>query len=112
MLDHCAVLRVVLGTSVWAGLIGAVLLIAGCSAPMLSAPVLRTPSFVDAPAYDSPAARTLVDLTRSRYLVATLVVLQGSVEVTGDPLVGRRLAMDRAGHGVVVVLSLAGEPCT
>jgi hypothetical protein len=34
--------------SVWVALIGAVVLIAGCSAP-----VLRTPSFVDAPAYDS-----------------------------------------------------------
>ncbi|HEX6211440.1 MAG TPA: hypothetical protein VF136_11725 [Methylomirabilota bacterium] len=33
----------------WAGMIGAVVLIAGCSAP-----VLRAPSFVDAPAYDSP----------------------------------------------------------
>lgn len=39
---------IALGKSVWAGLIGAIL-IAGCSAP-----VLRTPSFVDAPAYDSP----------------------------------------------------------
>jgi hypothetical protein len=37
--------------SVWAGLIGAVVLTTGCSAP-----VLRTPSFLflDAPAYDSP----------------------------------------------------------
>ena len=34
--------------SVWGGLIG-VILIAGCSAP-----VLRTPSLVTAPAYDSP----------------------------------------------------------
>jgi hypothetical protein len=34
------------GSSVWAGLI---VLIAGCSAP-----VLRAPSFVDAPTYDSP----------------------------------------------------------
>lgn len=40
--------------SVWAALIAGIFLIAGCSAPMLSAPVLRTPSFVDAPAYDSP----------------------------------------------------------
>lgn len=38
----------------WSRLIGAVMLIAGCSAPVLSTPVLRTPSFVDAPAYDSP----------------------------------------------------------
>jgi hypothetical protein len=38
----------------WARLIGGVMLIAGCSAPVLSAPVLRTPSFVDAPAYESP----------------------------------------------------------
>ena len=37
---------IALSSSVWAGLI---LLIAGCSAP-----VLRTPSFVDAPTYDSP----------------------------------------------------------
>jgi hypothetical protein len=37
---------IVLGTSVWAGL---VVLIAGCSVP-----VLRTPSFVSAPTYDSP----------------------------------------------------------
>lgn len=44
---------IMLGTSVWVGLIGAVVLITGCSAPVLSAPVLRTPSFVDAPAYDS-----------------------------------------------------------
>jgi len=35
-------------TSVWAGLIGAIL-IAGCGAP-----VLRTPSLITAPAYDSP----------------------------------------------------------
>ena len=35
--------------SVWAGLIGAIVLIAGCSAP-----VLRTPSLITAPAYDSP----------------------------------------------------------
>jgi hypothetical protein len=42
---------IALGTSVWAGLI---VLTTGCSAPMLSAPVLRTPSFVSAPAYDSP----------------------------------------------------------
>ncbi len=33
----------------WAGLIRAVVLVAGCSAP-----VLRTPSLIDAPAYDSP----------------------------------------------------------
>jgi hypothetical protein len=39
---------------VWAALIGGMVLFAGCSAPVLSAPVLRTPSFVDAPAYDSP----------------------------------------------------------
>jgi len=37
---------IALGRSVWAGLI---VLVAGCSAP-----VLRTPSFVDAPAYESP----------------------------------------------------------
>ena len=36
-----------------AGMIGAVLLIAGCGAPV-SAPVLRTPSLFTAPAYDSP----------------------------------------------------------
>ena len=35
--------------SAWAVLIGAVVLIAGCSAP-----VLRTPSLITAPAYDSP----------------------------------------------------------
>ena len=40
--------------STWAALIASILLIAGCSAPMLSAPVLRTPAFVEAPAYDSP----------------------------------------------------------
>ena len=40
--------------SIWAALIVGTLLIAGCSAPMLSAPVLRTPAFVEAPAYDSP----------------------------------------------------------
>jgi hypothetical protein len=40
--------------SVWAALIAGVVLITGCSAPALNAPVLRTPSFVDAPAYDSP----------------------------------------------------------
>ena len=39
---------IALGRSVWAGLIGAIL-IAGCSAS-----VVRTPSFVDAPTYDSP----------------------------------------------------------
>jgi len=38
---------IALGRSVWAGLIGAIL-ITGCSAG-----VPRTPSFVDAPAYDS-----------------------------------------------------------
>ena len=32
----------------------AIVLTAGCSAPLVSAPVLRTPSLVDAPAYDSP----------------------------------------------------------
>jgi hypothetical protein len=37
-----------------AAVIGAIVLTAGCSAPLVSAPVLRTPSFVDAPAYDSP----------------------------------------------------------
>jgi hypothetical protein len=37
----------------WAGLIGTVVLIAGCGAPV-SAPVLRTPSLFTAPAYDSP----------------------------------------------------------
>lgn len=37
---------IVLRTSVWVGL---VVLIAGCSVP-----VLRTPSFVSAPTYDSP----------------------------------------------------------
>lgn len=36
-----------------AALIGAVVLIAGCSAPV-SAPVLRTPALFTAPAYDSP----------------------------------------------------------
>ena len=35
-------------------LLGSILLIAGCSAPMLNAPVLRTPAFITAPAYDSP----------------------------------------------------------
>ena len=30
-----------------------IILLAGCSAPPLSAPVLHTPYFVDAPAYDS-----------------------------------------------------------
>jgi hypothetical protein len=40
--------------SVWTALLSGVVLIAGCSAPLLSAPVLRAPSFVDAPAYDSP----------------------------------------------------------
>jgi hypothetical protein len=39
---------------VWTALLAGVVLIAGCSAPLLSAPVLRTPSFVDAPAYNSP----------------------------------------------------------
>jgi hypothetical protein len=32
----------------------AIVLTAGCSAPLVSAPVLRAPSLVDAPAYDSP----------------------------------------------------------
>lgn len=40
--------------SVWAALFGSIVLTAGCSAPLVSAPVLRIPSFVDAPAYDSP----------------------------------------------------------
>jgi hypothetical protein len=41
-------------SAVWVGLIGATVLTAGCGEPFLSAPVLRTPSFVDAPAHDSP----------------------------------------------------------
>jgi hypothetical protein len=40
--------------SAWAVLIGGILLIAGCSAPVLNVPVLRTPAFIDAPDYDSP----------------------------------------------------------
>jgi hypothetical protein len=36
----------------WAGLIGAVVLTTGCGAP-LSVPVVRTPSLITAPAYDS-----------------------------------------------------------
>jgi hypothetical protein len=37
--------------------------------------------------------------------VVALVLLQARVEVTGDPVVGGRLAMDRAGDSVVVVVS-------
>jgi hypothetical protein len=42
--------------------------------------------------------------------VVAIVVLQRSVEVTGDPVLGGRLAMDRAGHGLVVVVT-AAAPC-
>jgi hypothetical protein len=48
---------IALGRSVWAGLI---VLIAGCSAP-----VLRTPAFVDAPAYDSPRCAEVRELDRA-----------------------------------------------
>lgn len=37
----------------WAALIAGMAMITGCSAPALNAPVLRTPLFVDSPAYDS-----------------------------------------------------------
>jgi hypothetical protein len=56
------------GRLVW-GLIGAIVLIAGCSAP-----VPRTPSFVDAPAYDSPQcedARRLDAQARAWWLPAS-----------------------------------------
>lgn len=37
--------------------------------------------------------------------MVALVLLQARVEVTGDPVVGGRLAMDRAGDSVVVVVT-------
>lgn len=55
--------------SVSAGLIGTVVLIAGCSVP-----VLRTPSLITAPAYDSPRcedARRLDAQAATRWLPAS-----------------------------------------
>jgi hypothetical protein len=64
---------IVFGTCVGAGL---AVLLAGCSVP-----VLRTPTFVSAPTYDSPQCEA--SLRRAgRHLVVAGVVLQASREVT------------------------------